>query len=429
MRFVLPSIAMMLLTSVYSVVDGLFVSNLVGSKAFAAVNLIWPYLNIFCTAGFMFGTGGSALVSKLLGEGKKEKAKEVFSLIIYAEIILGIVLTIVAAFTIRPVSVLLGAEGELLENCVLYGRCLIFSLITMTLQISFQSFLVAAERPMLGLTITAASGISNIALDALFVAVFHWGLLGAGIATSISQAAGGLVGILFFIRNRKSPLHLGKTRFMKKELLKTCTNGISEFLTEICFSVVGIVYNYQLMQYIGEDGVTAYGIIMYASFIFAAIFYGYCLGSAPIISFHYGAGNHDELQNLFRKSLVIILISSALGVAAAELLAGAVASIFVSYDPELLEMTKAAFRIYSSSFLIGGINTFASSLFTSLNNGLVSGLMAFLRTFLFQVVAVLVLPVLFGIDGIWFAVIVAEVLALVVSLTCMVKYKGVYHYA
>lgn len=429
LRFVFPSIVMMIFTSIYGVVDGLFVSNYVGKTPFAAVNLIMPFLMIMGAVGFMFGTGGSAVVSQALGEGKADKANEYFSMMVYIVIGSGIVLTLAGLLFLRPIAAAFGATGEMLDNCVVYGRIILCTLTAFMLQNVFQSFLVTAERPQLGLAVTVAAGVTNMALGFVFIAVFHWGIVGAAAATAASQLIGGFVPLVYFFRPNTSRLRLVKTRFNARILGKTCINGSSELMTNISMSLVNILYNFQLMRYIGEDGVAAYGIIMYVSFIFAAIFIGYSIGSAPIIGYHYGAGNHAELKGLFRKSLWLITLWNIILTALAVLTAQPLAKIFVGYDAGLTALTRRALCLYSLSFLVMGFNIFGSAFFTALGNGVVSAAISFLRTLLFQVAAVLVLPLFLGIDGIWLAIVAAELLALMVTAVFFIMKRDYYHYA
>lgn len=428
-HFVLPSIIMMIFTSIYSVVDGLFVSNFVGKTAFAAINLIMPFLMGLSALGFMIGTGGSAIVAKTLGEGKKERANEYFSLLVYVTAIGGILISAAGFFLIRPVSELLGATGILADNCVLYGRILFLSLTPFMLQNVFQSFFVTAEKPKLGLYVTIAAGCTNFILDFLFIAVFKWGLAGAAIATAASEYMGGLLPVFYFLRKNKSLLRLGKTHFNKKILLKTCTNGSSELMTNLSMSVVNALYNFQLIRFAGEDGVAAYGTIMYVNFIFIAIFLGYSIGSAPITGYHYGAGHHGELKNLFKKSLTLITVWGIFLALAAQFLSSPLANIFVGYDRELFLMTRHGFRLYGMSFLICGFNIFASSFFTALSDGAVSAAISFLRTLVFQIAVVLLLPLFLGIDGVWLAVTAAEGLTLLVTIIFFIRKRARYHYA
>lgn len=428
LRFTFPSIIMMIFTSIYGVVDGVFVSNFVGKTPFAAVNFIMPFLMILGAVGFMFGTGGSALIAKTMGENKLKKANELFSLFVYVSFILGIVIAGLSFFLIRPIAQLMGAEGILLDQCVLYGRIVILAVPGFILQMEFQSFFITAEKPNLGLYVTVISGVANMILDALFMAVFHWGLAGAAAATALSQTLGGIIPLLYFSRKNTSLLQLGKTKFDGRALWKACINGSSELMSNISMSLVSMLYNIQLIKYAGENGVAAYGVLMYVNMIFLAIFIGYSIGTAPVISYHYGAQNHGELKSLLKKSFRILIFSSLSMLALSEFLARPLSKIFVSYDLDLLELTVRGFTIYSFSFLFAGINIFASSFFTALNNGLISALISFLRTLVFQVASVLLLPLILGIDGIWISIVVAELIACIVSLAFIMKKRAVYHY-
>ena len=428
LRFTLPSIVMMIFTSIYGIVDGFFVSNFVGKTPFAAVNFIMPFLMILGALGFMFGTGGSALIAKTLGMGEKEKANRLFSFLVYISVAVGLVITVLGLLFLRPVARLLGAEGQMLNDCVTYGRVILLALPAFMLQFEFQSFFVTAQKPQLGLFVTVASGVTNMVLDALLVAVFPLGLVGAAAATAFSQVVGGIIPLLYFARPNSSLLRLGKTSFDGKALLKTCTNGSSELMSNISMSVVGMLYNIQLIRYAGEDGVAAYGVLMYVNMIFLSTFLGYAVGTAPVISYHYGAEHHDELRSLRKKSLWIIGIFSVAMVLSAEVFAGPLSKLFVGYDPVLYEMTLEGFVIYSFSFLFSGIGIFGSSFFTALNNGLISALISFLRTLVLQVAAVLLFPIFWGIDGIWLSIVAAELIAAGITVLFLIAKRRQYHY-
>lgn len=428
LRFTLPSIIMMIFTSIYSVVDGFFVSNFVGKTPFAAVNFIMPFLMILGAFGFMFGTGGSALISKTMGEGDKERAQQLFSLFIYVSVGCGVVIAAAGIIFIRPVAALLGADGTMLEDCVRYGRIILIALPAYMLQFEFQSFFVAAEKPHLGLVVTIAAGVTNMTLDALLVAVFSLGLVGAAAATAISQCVGGIIPLIYFLCPNSSILRLTRTKIDGRALFKACTNGASELMSNISMSIVGMLYNMQLIKYAGENGVAAYGVLMYVNFIFLAAFIGYSVGTAPIIGYNYGSGNHSELKNLLKKSLCLIGIFSVAMVVAAEGLAHPLASMFVGYDLELFKMTLRGFMIYSFSFLFSGIAIFGSSFFTALNDGLISALISFLRTLVFQAAAVLVFPLIWGIDGIWVSIVAAELMAVSVTVMFLLMKRKKYHY-
>lgn len=429
-KFTLPSIAMMIFTSIYSVVDGFFVSNFAGKTPFAAINLIMPVLMILGTVGFMFGTGGTAIVAKTYGEGDREKANRNFSLFVYVACALGIALAVLGFVFIRPIASLLGASGALLENCVVYSRFILPALPFYVLQVMFQSFFVAAEKPHLGLIVTISSGVTNMLLDAVLVILLpqEYKLAGAATATAMSMLVGGVIPLFYFFRKNSSILRLGKTKYDGKAILKACINGSSEFMSNISMSVVGILYNTQLMKYAGENGVAAYGVMMYVSMIFSAAFIGYSIGIAPIIGYHDGARNYPELKGLLRKSLIMIGIFGAGMVVSAELLAGLLSKIFVGYDADLMDMTVSGFRIFALSFAFMGFGIFVSGFFTALNDGVTSAIISFLRTLVFQSAAVLLLPMLWEIDGIWISIVVAESMAVVLGTIFLAAKQKKYHY-
>lgn len=429
LRFVLPSITMMICTSLYGIIDGLFVSNFVGKTSFAAVNLSMPLLMILGSLGFMIGTGGSAIVSKALGEKKKEQANQYFSMLIYAAVGFSTLLAMAGFVFARPLMAALGAEGEMLRLCVIYVRISMLSLPAYFLQNIFQNFLVVSEKPGLSLKISMAAGLTNVVLDYLFIAVFQWGITGAALATATGEFVAGIVPIVYFLKSKSCLLRFTRTRFHGKVLLKACTNGSSELMSTVSSSLVAMLYNFQLMKLAGENGIAAYGVIMYTNFIFTAIFFGYSIGSAPIVSYHYGAANHDELKNLFRKSLRLVGVTGICLVTISELLAHPMIKIFVGYDAELFALTVRGFRIYALFFLICGFNIWGSSFFTALNNGIISAFISFMRTLVFQSSSVLILPILLGLDGIWLAVLVAEIMALLITSCFFITQKKKYHYA
>ncbi len=416
LRFTFPSIIMMVFTSIYGVVDGFFVSNYAGKTPFAAVNFIFPVLIILGCPGFMLGTGGSALIAKTMGEGDKKRANQIFSLLIYVGAAAGVVLGAVGIALLPSVAVLLGAEGRLLADCVTYGRIILLAGPFFMLQMEFQCLFATAEKPKLGLTVTVAAGVTNMVLDWLLVGVFRWGLVGAAAATAVSQAVGGVIPLIYFARENSSLLRLTRCPFDGAVLLKTCANGSSELMSNISMSVVSMLYNGQLMAKAGEDGVAAYGVLMYVSMVFQAIFIGYAVGTAPVVGYHHGAGNRGELKGLLRRSVLLIGGFSAAMCLAGETLGRPLSVIFVGYDPELLDMTAHAFAIFSVAFLFSGFAIFGSSFFTALNDGLTSALISFLRTLVFQCAAVIIFPILWGLDGIWWSIVAAEVMAVAVTL-------------
>ena len=429
-RFTLPSIGMMIFTSIYSVVDGFFVSNFAGKTPFAAINLIMPFLMILSTVGFMFGTGGSAIVAKTFGEGDRAKGNEYFSLFVYVTSVLGVIFAVLGIVFARPIAILLGAEGEMLEDAVLYSHIILPALPFYMLEVLFQSFCVTAERPKLGLTVTLISGFTNMILDAILVISLpqQYKLAGAAVATALSQTVGGLIPFIYFARHNDSILRIGKCRYDGKAVLKACTNGSSEFMSNISMSLVGMLYNIQLLKYAGEDGVAAYGVLMYVSMIFSAAFMGYTIGTAPVVGYHDGAKNYTELKGLLRKSLIIIGAFGVSMLLLGELLARPLAAVFVSYDEELMTLTISGFRIFALSFVFMGYAIYSSGFFTALNDGLTSALISFLRTLVFQTAAVLLLPLVWGIDGVWVSIVAAEFMAVIFSAIFLITKRKKYHY-
>lgn len=432
LRFVLPSIVMMVFISIYGVVDGLFVSNVVGKTAFAAINLVMPFLMVFGGIGFMIGTGGSAVVARTLGEGDRERANRIFSMLIYVTVVVGIIFSAIGIAFLEPIARLLGADDAMIPYCLSYGRWNLIALTAFMLQNVFQSFLVTAEKPKIGLAVTVAAGCTNMVLDYLFVAVFRWGVAGAAVATGLSQCVGGVIPLVYFLlpqgKINTSCLKLTRAGIDWNVLFHTVTNGSSELMSSISSSVVNMLYNKQLLRFEGENGVAAYGAIMYINFIFIAIFIGYAIGSAPIIGYNYGSGNTDELKNMFKKSILFNLITGVCLAGLAISLSGLLTGIFVGYDAELEALTRHGFCVYALAFTVCGINIFGSSMFTALSNGLVSALISFLRTLLFQVTVVLVLPIFFDVEGVWASVLVAEVFALCVTTFFFVRMRKRYNY-
>ncbi|MCI9059645.1 MAG: MATE family efflux transporter [Lachnospiraceae bacterium] len=429
LRFVISPVLMMICTSFYSIVDGFFVSNYVGKTPFAALNLVFPVCMAFGTVGIMIGTGGSAVVSKTLGEGKREEANRYFSMLVYFSIGLSLALTVIGFAFARPISIALGASGELLEGSILYYRCLILALTPFVLQNVFQSFFVTAEKPGLSLKMSIAAGITNVILDYLFIAVFGWGLAGAAFATGIGQVVGGIFPLFYFARENTSLLRLTGTKLEMKIILKTFGNGSSEMVTNLSASIINILYNFQLMKLAGENGIAAYGIIMYVNFAFMAIYLGYAIGSSPVVGYHYGAGNYEELKNLRRKSMVLMGAAGIVMTVLAEVLTVPLVSVFAGYDAELFDLTCYGFRLYALAFLAMGLNVWGSAFFTALGNGMVSASISFLRTLMFQIAMVLTLPLILGIAGIWLAIGAAELLALAVTAVFLAVNRKKYHYA
>ncbi len=439
-RFTLPSIVMMIFTSIYGVVDGYFVSNFAGKTPFAAVNLIMPLLMILGCVGFMFGTGGGALIAKTMGEGNDRRANEIFSMVIYVSVALGALLGIAGLVFLRPIAKKMGADGELLENCVRYARIILIAQPFYVLQFEFQCLFATAEKPRLGLYVTVAAGCANMVLDALLVGAFRWGITGAAVATAISQAVGGVFPLVYFAKENSSRLRLVRAKLDFDALGKVCANGSSEFMSNISMSLVGMLYNIQLIKYAGQDGdagqdgyagqdgIAAYGVLMYVSMIFQAIIIGYAVGVAPVVGYHYGAQNTGELSGLLKRSFAMLAVCAAAMFAMGQCLAVPLSKMFVGYDQGLFEITKHAFAIFSFSFLFSGFSIFGSSFFTALNDGLTSALISFLRTLVFQVAAVLLLPMIWKLDGIWLSIVVAEVMSLAVTIAFLIKKQKRYGY-
>ena len=430
LKFSFPSILMMVFTSIYGVVDGFFVSNFAGDIPFKAVNLIMPFIYIMATVGFMFGAGGTAIVANTYGAGDREQANRYFSLFVYVTFALGVVCGVVSFIFMRPIASALGAEGAILDDCITYGRILMCSLPFAVLQYLFQSFCVAAEKPRFGLLVIVSAGVTNMVLDAVLVMLLpqEYKLAGAAVATAMSQVIGGGVPLVYFSRKNSSFLRLGKTRFNGKAIARACTNGSSEFMSNIAMNLVGMLYNIQLLKYAGDDGIAAYGVMMYVSMIFCGVFIGYTIGVAPVISFHNGAENHGEKKGVLKKSLVIIAVFSVVMLAISELLAVPLSKIFVSYSDALMDMTVRGMRIFSVSYLFMGFAILASSFFTALNDGLTSAIISFLRTLVCQLGAVLILPMIWQIDGIWISVVAAEIMAVVFSIVFLIAKRKKYHY-
>ena len=428
LHYTFPAVIMLVFTSIYGVVDGFFVSNFVGKTPFAAVNFIMPLMMILGSVGFMFGTGGSALIAKTIGEGDKTKANKIFSLIIYISLAISVGLAILAIVFMRPIASALGAEGQLLEDSITYGRLVAIAIPAFVLQTEFQILFATAEKPKIGLYITIAAGVTNIVLDALFIVVFSWGLVGAAVATALSLFVGGVIPLFFFGRKNSSLLRLTKTKLDGQALLRTITNGSSEFVNHISMSIVGVLFNMQLLKYAGVDGVAAYGVIMYVNMIFISVYLGYAVGAAPIISYHFGAKNSTELKGLLKKSVIIMLGFSLIMFTLAQFLAKPMSMVFVGYDQGLMDMTQKALFLYAFSFLFSGVGIFGSSFFTAMNDGLVSALIAFMRTLIFQTGAVFLFPLLWGVDGIWLSVVLAEAMALLVTILFFIGNRRKYHY-
>lgn len=429
LKFVAPCILMMVFTSIYGVVDGLFVSNFAGKTPFAAINLIMPFLMIMGSFGFMIGTGGSAIISKTLGENRKDKANEYFSFLIYFTAALGVVLAIVGEISLPAVTKLLKATDAMYDYCISYARIIIITVPFFMLQNVFQSLFTTAEKPTIGFIVTVIAGVTNMILDALFVWVFDLGVVGAAIATAISQVLGGIIPVFYFARKNSSLLALGKGPVNLPVLAKTCTNGSSEFISNISSSFVSVLYNYQLLKIAGEDGVATYGVLMYVNFIFVAIFIGYSIGTAPIIGYNLGSKNDTEQKNIFKKSMSLMAIIGVIMMISCFILASPLSYVFFRNNPELAKMTKHAFYLFSLAFIFSGYGIYGSSMFTALNNGLISAIISISRTLIFQTSAILILPIFLGLDGVWLSLMAADILSAIVSIIFCICFRKRYNYA
>ncbi len=427
LRFTLPSIVMMVVTSIYSVVDGLFVANVVGSNALASINIVMPMFLILGAFGFMMGSGGSAEVAKTMGEGREDDAKSYFTTLTIAVAVLGVGLTAATIFFIRPLSYFMGASDLLIEDCVIYGTICLIGNIPYMLQTFFQTFFITAEKPKLGMVLTIASGVTNIVLDWLFIVVFQWGIAGAAVATSIGYAVGGFLPLLYFARKNSSRLHFVKPHVHWRMLLHSAGNGSSEMVSNASRALTTFLFNIQLMRLVGEAGVSAITIMQYVNFVFIAVMIGFSVGSAPVVGYHYGAQNQTELKGLFRICMTFIVTTCLCMFALSELAAGPLVAVFAD-SQSLYEMTLWGFRLFAISFAAVGINIFASAFFTALCNGAVSAFISFMRTIVFEAGAVLLLPVFFDLNGVWIALPVAEGLGVLVSVICLVIFRKRYHY-
>ncbi|MBR3146834.1 MAG: MATE family efflux transporter [Eubacterium sp.] len=428
LRYSVSAICMMLFTSIYAIVDGFFVSNYCGKTPFAALNLIYPVIMLISTVGFMVGTGGSAVVARTLGEGDNKRAQRYFSMFVYAAIVLGITLTVLAQIFLPQISRLLGAEGKIFEDTLIYARVVLLSTPMLVLQVMFQTFFNTAEKPKLGFLITVISGGANIVLDFIFVGALGYGLAGAAWATVVSEYLGGAIPLIYFFMPNDSLLRMTKTTFEPRVFVHACWNGLSEFMGNVSASIVSILYNIQLLKYAGENGVSAFGVVMYVYLLFSAVMVGYGMATSPIIGFHYGARNMEEVSNVIRRNIVVMAVAGVLMFGAAELLSDAVARLFVSYDDDLMVMTRTAFRVTSITYLVYGYNVCGSSFFTALGNGTLSALIEASRLLIFQIIFLYTLPVIFGLSGIWYTLVASDVAAVGVTAAFLIIYRKKYGY-
>ena len=434
LKAALAPMLMMVFTSLYTIVDGVCISNFCGKESFAGVNLIFPIIMIVGGLGFMLGTGGSALVGKLLGEKKDLEARQTFTMTIIFTILIGLTITIAGVLLIETLvyamtSVATGdISQKMIDEAILYGRLLMAGQVFFMLQNVFQSFFIVDEKPVLGFVFILIGGLTNIVLDILFIGVCKWGIIGAAAATICGYLSGSLGPIIYFLIRKNDYIHFERTKLKLKPLIKICFNGSSEFVNNISSSIVSIVFNMQLLHYFGEDGINAYGIIMYLAFVFTAIFLGYSSAVAPIESYNYGAQNNKELKNVLIKSLIITSILSVSMFIISFTLAEPFSFIFANGSDTLLKITTNGMRIYSIAFLFIGLSIYISTFFTALNNGLISALIAFLRTLVFQIVFVFVFPLFLGKYGIFFAILAAEIMSILLAITFLLIYKKKYRY-
>ena len=428
LRFVFPSIVMLIFTSIYSVVDGLFVSNLVGDNALAAINIVWPLAMMVGAFGFMLGSGGSAEIARAMGQGEPERARRYFTSLVLAVIAIGTVLSVLCCLFMEELSRLFGASDLLLEDCVTYGFIMLAGSVPFMLQSCFQSYLLAAERPKLGLWLTVAAGLTNAVLDYVFIGLMDMGVAGAAWATVAGYLVGGIIPLLYFLLPNKSPLRFTRTHAYPRMLMKSCANGSSELMTNISASAVNVLYNIQVMHLAGEAGVAALSIILYVNFVFISAFIGLGMGAAPLFSYHYGRGNTDELKSLFRKCITVLTVLSVTMAVTSQVFNEPLTRLFVDFDQSLVDMTVHGFRIFAVSFLFAGTNIFGSMFFTALGDGLDSALISFLRTLLFQCGAIWLLPRLWGLDGVWVATTAAELMAICVTVSLFLLRRKRYGY-
>lgn len=429
LRFTIPTMLMILCTSSYGIVDGVFISNFAGVTDFSAVNLMFPFIYGAATLGYMFGSGGNAVIAKLLGEKDDCGANRAFSMIVLSGLFLGVITAAVMYVLTPSFARSVGAAGALYESAVKYAKiCFLFTP-PFILQTMFLSFFIAAGKPKLSLYVNIVSGVINIFFDWLFIAEFNLGVEGAASATGLGQLSGAVIPLIYFIRKNSSLLKLtAKFKFNGKILGLTCANGSSEMVTNLSMSIVNTLYNAALIETAGEPGPAAYGVVLYLNFLFAAIFLGYSQGSAPIVSYDYGARNVSELQNITKKSLTLMLSLGVFCTAFAYFVSPPFARVFCAGNPELYELAVHGSQIFAFSYLLSGFNIWASAFFTALSNGLISALLSFLRLFVFQIGCILILPRIFGLSGIWASIAVAEVLAAVPAAVCLFACRNKYGY-
>lgn len=413
LKFAAPSIVMMVFMSLYTIVDGIFVSRFLGSNALSSLNIVYPVISVAIALSTMLGTGGSAIISKYLGEGKNERAREALTQFVVLTLLLSFVLLILSEMFLTPISRLLGASDVLLADCRLYlGASMLFAPACM-LQAVFQSFLVTAGRPGLGLLLMTGAGICNMILDYVLIVPCQMGIAGAALATGIGQCIPAVCGLCFFLFTRQD-LRFCRFTFSAKEILDACYNGSSEMVSQLSNAVITFLFNIVMMSLAGEHGVAAITILLYGQFLFNAVYLGFSIGISPVIGFQYGAGDRTKLRKIYRISFLSVAISSVVIVAAAICFSPTIVAIFTK-DQRTFELASVGFRLFAVNFLFSGINITSSGFFTALSNGKVSALISFSRTLVFIVISLLILPRILGITGAWIAIPVAEFLTLLIS--------------
>ena len=428
LRFTLPTVVMMIFTATYTIVDGFFVSRFIGTDALSSVNIAFPLFNAALAIGVMIGAGGSALIAKKMGEGKAQEAKENFTLLIVSCFVIGAILMAAAGLNMEPLMRFLGADDKLLPGCMTYGYLLLPFAIPTLLQMAFQYWFVTAGKAELGLKLTVAAGIANMVLDYVFIVLFDWGVAGAAIATGSGILIPSMFGLVFFARNKSGTLHLVKPRWDGQVLVKSCTNGASEMVTELSNAITTFLYNIVMMRLAGSDGVASMTIVLYLDFLLKSALLGFAMGVGPVFSYNYGSQEHDKLKKFFKYSIKFVSITSVCLFTFAYVFAPQLSGIFAEEGTMVYELAVKGFKLYCFGFLFTGVSIFSSALFTAFSNGAVSATISFFRTFLFIVVGLLTLPNIIGITGAWISGPIGECVAMLVSVGFLVVFRKKYKY-
>ena len=419
---------MMLFTSMYGVVDGLYLSHFSGKEAFAAITLIIPLPLLIGAWAYMIGAGGSAVIAKAIASDRQKDANEYFSFLVLISVLGSILLAGIGEIFLEPCAKLLGANDEMLPFCMTYGRILIAAVPLYVLQNVFQSFLTVAEHPKIGLAINLVSAFLNMALNFVFIRITNEVVTAVALATVVSQFVGGITPFVFFVRSKSTTLRFGRPHMPMSLLGPVFANGVSEFVSEIFHPLASVMYNYKLMELTGLNGVAAYGVLMNVGFLFGSVFLGFAVGSAPLFTYKYEREDHDELHSLFIKSTISVVLMGFLLYGVACMIEGPFAAEFFGGDELLITMTEEAFALHSLSYMVMGLAVFASAFFTAIHDSRVSFLISFLRTLLFEVLAILLLPMLFDLNGVWAASLTSEVLTLLVTVGLLISKKEKYQY-